>query len=68
MKLVTYQALIANPASVALIRAAQRDIERAGGRVHIAPPTKVGMVLIILELPEHLMPDQLFPGVPFYPL
>ncbi|HEV2237817.1 MAG TPA: hypothetical protein VGR57_14255 [Ktedonobacterales bacterium] len=68
MKLVTYQALIANPASVAQIRAAQRDIERAGGRVHIAPPTKVGMVLIILELPEHLTPDQLFPGVPFYPL
>jgi hypothetical protein len=68
MKLVTYQALIANPESVARIRAAQRDIERVGGRVHIAPPTRVGMVLIILELPEHITPDQVFPGVPFYPM
>jgi hypothetical protein len=68
VKLIVYQALLSDPASVAPIRARQREIERAGGRVSITPPTRVGMVLVILELPEGMTPDRLFPGMPFYPL
>jgi hypothetical protein len=45
MKLIAYQALLANQQNVALIRSRVREVERAGGRVEIAPPTKVGMVL-----------------------
>ncbi len=68
MKLIPYQALLANPQNVATIRARKREVEGVGGRVEIAPPTKVGMVLVILELPEGQSPDQFFPGIPFYPM
>jgi hypothetical protein len=36
--------------------------------VTLAPPTTVGMVLVILELPEGYTPDQFFAGMPFYPM
>lgn len=68
MKLITYQALLANQQNVATIRARIREVERVGGRITIAPPTKVGMVLVLLELPEGYSPDQFFPGIPFYPM
>jgi hypothetical protein len=50
MKLIAYQALLANQQNVALIRSHVREVERAGGRVEIAPPTKVGMVLLTLRM------------------
>jgi len=28
----------------------------------------VGMVLVILELPEDRSPGEFFPGIPFYPM
>lgn len=68
MKLIVYQALLASQQNVATIRSRVREVERVGGRVEIAPPTKVGMMLVILELPEGYSPNQLFPGIPFYPL
>ena len=68
MKLIAYQALLSNPQSLAQIQARKREIERLGGRVTLAPPTNVGMVLVILELPEGLTTDQFFPGMPFYPV
>ena len=68
MKLITYQALLSNPQNVARVQAAKGQIERLGGRVSIAPPSKVGMVLVLLELPETHQPDQFFPGIPFYPV
>lgn len=68
MRLITYQALLSNPQNVARVQAAKGEIERLGGRVNIAPPSKVGMVLIIIELPDVYTPDQFFPGIPFYPL
>ena len=68
MRLITYQALLSNPQNVARVQAAKGEIERLGGRVNIAPPTNVGMVLIILELPDTYRPEQFFPGIPFYPL
>lgn len=68
MRLITYQALLSNPDNLARVQAARRAIERAGGRVTIAPPTKTGMVAVILELPEGQRPDDLVPGIPFYPV
>jgi hypothetical protein len=68
MKLISYQALLANQQNVAIVRSRKREVERAGGRVTMAPPTKVGVVLVILELPEGYSPDQFFPGLPFYPM
>jgi len=68
MRLISYQALLANQQNVATIRSRVREVERAGGRVEIAPPTKAGMVLVVLELPEGTSPGQFFPGIPFYPM
>ena len=68
MRMVAYQAMLSNPANVARVRSAQRAIEQIGGKVSIAPPTKVGMVVVLLYLPEGYTPDQFFPGLPFYPV
>jgi hypothetical protein len=68
MRLITYQALLSNPDNLARVQAARHEIERLGGRVTIAPPTKSGMVAVILELPEGVHPEDLLPGIPFYPL
>jgi hypothetical protein len=68
MKLIQYQALLGNPQNVATVRVRRRDVERVGGRVEIAPPTGVGMVLVMLELPEGYTPEQFFPNMPFYPV
>jgi hypothetical protein len=68
MKLVAYQALLSNPDNLARVRTVQRAIEQAGGSVTFAPPTKTGMVAVIIELPEDLRPEHFVPGVPFYPI
>lgn len=66
--MVVYQAMLSNPANVARVRAVQRTIEQVGGKVSLAPPTKVGMVVVLLTLPEGYTPDQFLPGLPFYPV
>lgn len=66
MKLIQYQALIASPQNVANVRARKLHVERVGGRLAIAPPTRVGMVLVVLELPPDYTPEQFFPDIPFY--
>jgi hypothetical protein len=63
-----YEALLSQGDSLALIRLVQRSIEKAGGRVKIAPPTATGMVLVTLILPEPLSPQQFLPSLPFYPV
>lgn len=68
MNIITYQAMLSNPANVARIRAVARAIESVGGKVTIAPPTKVGMVLVMLYLPPEYTPEQFLPGLPFYPV
>lgn len=68
MKLIPYQALLGNPQNIKKVQAAKRVIEQLGGRLAIAPPTNVGMVLVILELPIGYAPEQLFPDIPFYPM
>lgn len=66
MKLIQYQALIASPQNLANVRALIPHVERIGGRIAIAPPTRVGMVLVVLELPPDYAPEQFFPDIPFY--
>lgn len=68
MNVIAYQAMLSNPTNVARVRAAARAIESIGGKVIIAPPTKLGMVLITLHLPPGFTPDQFLPGLPFYPV
>lgn len=68
MRMVVYQAMLSNPNNVARVRSVQRAIEQAGGKVSISPPTKVGMVVVMLSLPEGYSPDQFIPGLPFYPI
>ncbi|HEY7835107.1 MAG TPA: hypothetical protein VIG30_16140 [Ktedonobacterales bacterium] len=67
MGMLTYQALLSNPDNIRRIRAARRDVERMGGRVEIGAPNIAGMVLVLLHLPDTLPPEQIFPGIPFYP-
>jgi len=38
MGVQVYEAILSRPDSIARIRAAQRDIERLGGKVVFAPP------------------------------
>lgn len=68
MRMVAYQAMLSNPNNVGRVRAVQRAIEQIGGKVSISPPTKVGMVVVVLSLPEGYSPDQFVPGLPFYPI
>jgi hypothetical protein len=68
MRVVVYQAMLSNPNNVARVRAAQRAIEQVGGKIEVAPPTRVGMVVVLVYLPEGYTPDQFVPGLPFYPV
>ncbi len=68
MKLVAYEAILSHPNNLALVQKARRSIEAVGGRVVVAPPTKTGMVLVTLLLPEGYAPQHFLPGLPFYPV
>lgn len=66
--LITYQALLSHQENVSRVEAARRQIELIGGRMHLAPAQRVGMVLVTLTLPEGYLPQQFFSGLPFYPI
>ncbi|HEX5156868.1 MAG TPA: hypothetical protein VFW17_06615 [Ktedonobacterales bacterium] len=68
MPMKVYEAILAHPASVARVVAARPAIERAGGSVKLAPPTRSGMVLATLMLPDQYTPQDFLPGLPFYPM
>ncbi|WIG58997.1 MAG: hypothetical protein OJF49_001744 [Ktedonobacterales bacterium] len=68
MRMVVYQAMLANPTNIARARAARRDIQAIGGDLVEDPPNKVGMTLLTLYLPERYQPDHFLPGIPFYPI
>jgi hypothetical protein len=61
----TYEALLSRPEQVAYVKARQRDVERAGGKLHIYAPNKAGLTLIELTLPASIGPQVFFPGLPF---
>jgi hypothetical protein len=65
LRVQTYEALLSNPEHIARIKAAQREIERVGGKLRIYPPNTGGLTLIELILPAGLRPEQLVSGVPF---
>lgn len=68
MRMVTYQAILSNPNNLARVREARRGIEAAGGTVEIALPTKEGLTLVTLMLPEGIFPNRFLPDLPFYPI
>ncbi|MGO8946313.1 MAG: hypothetical protein ACLQUY_01355 [Ktedonobacterales bacterium] len=67
MRLITYQAVLSQP-NADRVEAARRDIERIGGRVALSPPNQVGLVIAQIQLPDIYRPEQVLPGVPFYPV
>ena len=64
----TYEAALSRPDNVAQVKAAIRLIEHIGGTVQIDPPTATGITLVVLTLPETYRPEDLLPGLPFYPV
>jgi hypothetical protein len=68
MRLQTYQAQLTLPASLARVRAARPEIERAGGRVELIPTEISGLTTVRVHLPDRYQPDQFLPGLPFYPV
>lgn len=61
-----YEASLSQRESLARVQAARRSIERAGGQVKYAQPTRSGMVLVTLILPDRYTPQDFLPGLPFY--
>lgn len=68
MPMRVYEATLSQPASLAQIEAARAAIERVGGSVKVAPPTRTGMALVTLVLPDPHRPEAFFPNLPFYPV
>lgn len=68
MELVAYQALISHPDNIQRVREAQAKIAHVGGKLVIEKPNNLGMTLVTLWLPRNYTPEQLLPGIPFYPV
>lgn len=64
----TYEAALSRKENLAQVKAATRQIERLGGRVQIVAPKATGMTLVFLTLPDTYRPDDVLPGLPFYPV
>ena len=67
MRVRTYEAVLARPETIQRARAHQRAIERLGGVIEISPPSATGMTLVRLTLPEPSAPEDVLPGLPFFP-
>ena len=63
----SYQAMLARPESLARVRAAQRVIEQAGGKVETRQTGTPGLVAVTILLPAPYTPEQFVPGIPFFP-
>ncbi len=63
-----YEALLSQRESIERVLAARQTITRLGGSVKLAPPTVTGMVLVTLVLPPQVRPEEILPGLPFYPV
>jgi hypothetical protein len=68
MELIPYQALISHSDNLKRMREAQAKIAHIGGKVVIEPPNHLGMTLVTLWLPSSYTPEQVVPGIPFYPM
>ncbi|HLY32289.1 MAG TPA: hypothetical protein VKQ36_14765 [Ktedonobacterales bacterium] len=67
-RLVEYQSLLSQPKSRKQIEMARQAIERLGGKVFVDMPQENGTYVVILWLPESYRPDDVLPGIPFYPV
>lgn len=65
-RLLTYQAQLSLPASLARVREISGGITRIGGQVEIIPTRVVGVTIVRLHLPLPYTPEQILPGLPFY--
>jgi hypothetical protein len=63
----TYEAALSRPNNLAQVKAAALLIERIGGTVQVATPTATGITLVVLTLPETYRPEDVLPGLPFFP-
>ncbi len=68
MELISYQALISHPDNLKRVREAQAKIAHIGGKLVIEKPNNLGMTLVTLQLPRAYTPEQVLPGIPFYPV
>ena len=62
----TYQAVLTRPDSIDRVRQVVRQIESVKGRVKIELTTTVGVVTVMLELPDPYTPEVFLPGLPFF--
>ena len=67
-RLITYQAQLSLPASLAQVRNVIGAIEHIGGRVELLPTGTAGIITVRLHLPESYTPDYFLPNLPFYPM
>ena len=67
MELVPYQALISHSENLKRVREAHGQIAHIGGKLVIERPNNLGMTLVTLWLPRNATPEQVLPGIPFYP-
>jgi hypothetical protein len=68
MELVPYQALISHTDNLKRVRDTHAKIAQIGGKVVIEKPNNLGMTLVTLWLPRNITPEQILPGIPFYPM
>lgn len=64
----TYEAALSRKENIEQAKAAIRLIERLGGRVQTAVDRATGVTLVILTLPDTYRPEDILPGLPFYPV
>ena len=64
----TYEAALSRKENLEQVKATSRLIERVGGRVQIAVDRATGVTLVILTLPDTYRPEDILPGLPFYPV
>lgn len=62
----TYQAVLTRSDSIDRVRQVARQIESVKGRVKIELTTTMGVVTVILELPDPYTPEIFLPGLPFF--
>lgn len=65
MRVVSYEVLLAQPESVARVRALESAIRQVGGKVQYTPVPTTNMVAVTLRLPETYHPDDFLPDIPF---
>lgn len=66
-RLLVYEAVLSHSSNLARINTARSAIERAGGKLHVAPLRAGDMTLVTLTLPETHPPERFLPGLPFFP-